>query len=251
MSLSVVILTRNEEKNIATCLKGLSFADEIVVVDDYSTDSTVEIARNFGARVFRRKLENDFATQRNFADTKARGDWVLHVDADEVISPPLREELIQIVNQPINQSTINAFFLPRRDIFFGKELRFGEAGRTKLLRLYKNRSGKWHRAVHEVYKVKGETSALKNVMYHFSHTSIRSFIASINYYTTLHAIELSREGKKSNWEKIILMPSGSFIINFIWRLGFRDGIQGFMMALMMSLHSFLGWGKLWQLQKIG
>jgi glycosyltransferase involved in cell wall biosynthesis len=247
MKLSAIVLTKNEEKNIEKCLSSLSFVDEIIVIDDFSTDKTVKLTKNYGAIVFFRRLNNNFAQQRNYALSKARGEWVLFIDADEVVSVPLKNEIIQAINNPF--SNIVGFYLKRKDIIWGKKLNFGETGKVKFLRLAKKNTGKWKRSVHEFWCVRGIKGDLHNELYHYPHPSLKEFIKDINFQSDLHSSANYWEGKKSNVIKITFWPMGKFFNNWIMRWGFLDGSQGLIIALMMSLHSFLAWSKLWILQR--
>src|SRR3990167_1565394 len=247
MDLSAVILAKNEEENILQSIESVNFCDEIIVIDDYSKDKTTEIARNHGANVFRRRLNNDFASQRNFGLQKAKGEWVLFLDADERVSENLKKEILHLIGTP--KSGYSGFFLKRKDVIFGKEVNHGEMGSLKLLRLAKKGSGFWKRSVHESWNVKGKTLTLANSIYHYPHQNLREFIDSVNYFSSLHALSNRREGKNSSLVKIILWPLGHFIKNWIFKKGFLDGTLGFVMAMFMSFHSFLAWSKLWLLQK--
>lgn len=240
---TAVVLTRNEEKNIAKCLATLRFCNEVIVVDDYSIDKTVEVARRYGARVFQRHLKDDFAAQRNFGLGKSKKDWVLFVDADERVSTSLRDEVKQLISNPVNQ--YSGFYIKRRDFVWGRELRHGESGTLKLLRLAKKNAGLWKRAVHESWEIKGEKGTLQNPLMHYPHQTLREFLSDVDRYSSLHARVLYEEGVKSNLVKIIIWPVGKFKYNWIFKLGFLDGTQGFVVAAMMSLHSFLAWSKLW------
>lgn len=243
MNISAVILSKNEEKNIAECILGLRFCDEVVVIDDNSSDKTVEIARSLGAKVFIRNLDRDFAGQRNYALQKASGRWVFFVDADERVSQELREEIKKEIGLPDNPHV--GYFLGRADHIWGKRLKYGETGSILLLRLGRKSAGKWVRNVHEVWKVVGRTKSLKNPLKHYPHQTLKEFISDINFHSDLHAVANYKEGKRSNLVKIIVIPPGKFISNWIFRLGFLDGREGFVLALMMSFHSFLSWSKLW------
>ncbi|MDO8503143.1 MAG: glycosyltransferase family 2 protein [bacterium] len=245
---TAIVLTKNEEKNIAKCLAGLRFCNEVIVVDEYSTDRTGEIARRYGARVFQRHLKSDFAAQRNFGLEKSRGDWVLFVDADERVSAALAAEIKDRVEKNKSNGT-NGFYIKRRDFVWGRELKHGESGTVKLLRLAKKNASLWKRAVHETWDVQGKTQTLENPLTHYPHQTLREFLFDVDWYSTLHARALYEEGVKSNLAKIIIWPVGKFKYGWILKLGFLDGTQGFVVAAMMSLHSFLAWSKLWLLQK--
>ena len=245
MSISAVVLTKNEEKNIDACLKGLDWCDELIVVDDHSTDKTVELAKKHKAIVYEHALENDFSKQRNFGLEKAKNEWVLFVDADETVSENLRNEIIQYTNNPINQC--NGFYVKRIDYMWGKQLKYGEQGNIKLLRLAKKEAGKWSGKVHEVWNIAGSTSLLENPLQHFPHPSLAEFLKEINFYSTLRAQELHAKGVTAPWFSVLLYTKGKFFQDYIVKFGFLDGIEGFIAALIMSFYSFLVRGKLWQL----
>jgi len=245
--ISVVILTKNEEKNIADCLQSLSWCDETIVIDDNSTDKTVEIAKKAGAKVYSHPLQNDFSQQRNYGLEKTRNEWVLFVDADERVSSALWYEMMQYTNDPINNYV--GFYIKRTDYMWGKELKYGEIGNIKLLRLAKRDAGKWEGKVHEVWKVHGKTLVLNKILRHYPHQSISEFLHEINFYTTLRAAELHRKGVKSYWWTILLYTKGKFILNYIIRGGMFDGLPGLIVALIMSFHSFLVRSKLWLLNQ--
>lgn len=243
--ITAIILTKNEEKNIVDCIESVKFCDEVVVIDDYSQDSTRKLAREKGARVLKRKLDNDFAKQRNIGLQKAKGDWALYVDADERVSAELKRE----IKTEMNRNGFEGFYLKRRDFIWGRELKYGETGKVKLLRLAKKKKGEWERGVHEVWNINIETKTLVNPLLHYPHPTLRGFLEELNWMSGLHAKENLKEGKKSNLLKIVILPTFKFIQNYFLRLGFLDGMQGFVLALTMSLHSYLAWSKLWLMKK--
>jgi len=244
--ISVVILTKNEEKNIKDCFKSVKWCDEIVVIDDYSEDKTVEIAKNLGATVFERRLEGDFSAQRNFGLERAKGEWVLFVDADERVTPKLRAEISRLY---LSETDKNGFYFKRKDWFGNKWLKHGETARVRLLRLARKGTGKWKRKVHETWEIEGQTGELRKPILHYSYSDFSQFLKKINAYSSLHAQALQEESVKPNPVRIIINPLGKFIQNYLFRLGFLDGTPGFMMAMMMSFHSFLAQAKLYQLWK--
>ena len=243
--ISVVVLTKNEEKNIVDCLESLSWCDEMVVIDDNSEDRTLEVAKKMGAKVFARSLNSDFSAQRNYGLEKANGDWVLFVDVDERVSSSLREEIIQLTNNPINQC--DGFYIKRNDFMWGKELKYGEVVNIWLLRLAKKNSGKWTGKVHEEWKTKGKIGRLRNFIIHYPHSTISEFLRDVNFYTDLRSKELFEKGVRSDFISILFYPSAKFLSNYFLKLGFLDGMQGLVFAIMMSFHSFLVRGKLWLL----
>ena len=245
MNLSAVVLTKNEENNIGECLKTLKFCDEIVVIDDFSDDGTQEIVKRFGAKLFIKELNNNFANQRNFGLEKAKNDWVLFLDSDERISKNLSDE----IRLAIKDCETMGYFIKRVDIIWGRKILYGETGNIKLLRLARRDAGMWKRQVHEEWNVSGKTKLLINPIFHYPHQKLLEFIKDINYFSDLHAKANLNEGKKSNIIKILFYPKIKFIKGYFINLGFLDSIQGFIIALCMSMHSFLSWSKLWTLQK--
>jgi glycosyltransferase involved in cell wall biosynthesis len=242
--LSCVILTKNEEKNIVDCIESVSFCDEIIVIDDNSFDNTVDLAKQNGATVFVHGVDGNFSKQRNFGLEKAKGEWVFFVDADERVSKELRNEIISKVSQ---KNDTEGFFIRRIDFFYGKMLSHGETAHINLLRLAKSEKGVWQGNVHETWEIKGKVAMLASPLLHYPHPTIREFLQEINFYTDLRAKELYKKKIQVSWYSIILYPKAKFLQNYIWRKGFLDGTEGLLIALMMSFHSFLVRGKLWQL----
>ena len=198
----------------------------------------------------RKENITDFAKERNDLLKRAKAEWVFFVDTDEVISNELKEEVLKA----IKDKNFDGYFVTRRDFLYGKELKHGEFsgrgwfGNTKLLRLGRKSSGKWERSVHEYWDVKGKLGTLKSPLLHYPHPDLKSFIGNVDYFSGLHAVALKKEGKRSSLVKIAVWPVGKFVYNFIFRLGFLDGMVGFVVALIMSFHSFLAWSKLQLLQ---
>ncbi len=242
--LSAVVLTHNDEVILERSLKSLLWCDEIVVVDDFSQDNTVKVAQRFKAKLFQRHLARDFAAQRNFALEKARGEWVFFVDSDEVVTSGLANEIKQTLRAP---GKVAGFFIKRRDFIFGQWLKYGETGKTVLLRLAKKASGEWKRPVHEVWEIRGETAQLKEPLLHYPHPNVAQFIEEINYYSTLNADFLHHQGVKVSWWQIVVYPVAKFWLDYIWYLGFLDGTAGAVVAILMSFHSFLTRAKLYSL----
>jgi glycosyltransferase involved in cell wall biosynthesis len=245
--ISAVVLTHNDEIIIPETLKHLSWCDEIIVIDDDSTDSTREIARKYTQNVIQHRLDNDFAAQRNFGLDQARGDWVLFVDSDEIVPDKLISEIKQAVS--LKNNLFVGYFLKRSDIFFGRELNHGETGGIKFIRLARKNAGRWSRPVHETWDIQGSAGKLNNPILHYPHPTISGFLEDINRYSTLNAEYFYSQGVRANLFQIICYPAGKFILNYIFKLGFLDGTGGAIVAIMMSLHSFLTRAKLYFLEK--
>lgn len=255
MKLSAVVLTKNEEKNIERCLKSLDFCDEIIIVDDYSTDNTKNIILKIkdqndksNIKIFEKKLDNDFAQQRNFGMSKASNEWVLFVDADEEVTKELTGEIVKLLNGYIVKE--NAFYLKRRDYFWDQELKFGEVSKVHnlgIVRLIKKNSGKWMGSVHEVFHTAKNIGQLTGFINHYPHPTLKEFIKDVNRYSGIRAKELYDRETKINIFEIVFFPFGKFFYNYFLNLGFLDGPAGFTYAFMMSFHSFLVRTKLYQL----
>jgi len=257
--LSAVVLTKNEERTIERCFNSLNFVDEIVIIDDYSTDNTLnkilKIKKQNGKlkfKIFQRSLNSDFAAQRNFGMEKASGEWILFLDADEEVSSDLKEEIKEVIRYAtLERDDLVGFYIKRRDFFWGREVRFGEVLKVRrkgILRLIKKGFGKWEGKVHEKFKIKNrklKIVKLKNFINHYPHPTIKDFLNEINIYSSLRADELFYQGKKTNTLEIIFYPLFKFILNYFVYLGFLDGVSGFVYAFMMSFHSFLVRGKLY------
>jgi glycosyltransferase involved in cell wall biosynthesis len=240
--ISAIVLSHNDENTITRALAGLIWCGEIVVIDDFSTDKTIDIAKRFTAKVYQHHLNDDFAAQRNFGLTKTTGDWILFVDSDEVVSGDLASEIQQSL-----EIDCSGFYIKRTDWLFGRQLRHGETGRVRLLRLAKRDAGTWKRTVHEVWNVSGATGELSHHLDHFPHQDVAQFIHEINLYSTINARYLYSKNVHVPWWHIIVYPKAKFFLDYIWYLGFLDGTAGAVVAIAMSFHSFLTRAKLWLL----
>lgn len=241
--ISAVVLTKNEETNIADCLKTLKWCDEILVIDDNSTDATREIAKLHGANVIIHELTDDFSRQRNFALSQTKGEWILYIDADERVPAALASEL----QASAKNSTYNGFSLKRIDLMWNKKLLYGETGKKTFIRFGKKNAGIWHGKVHEVWSIKGSVGTCNKSLTHYPHQTLDEFLGKINFYTTLRSQELFEQNTHANFLSILAYPIGKFFVDYIIKQGFRDGTAGIILAILMSFHSFLVRGKLWLL----
>jgi len=264
--ISAVILTKNEEKNIERCLRSVGFCDEVVIIDDFSEDKTLEKIRNkYKILIFKRKLNDDFAGQRNFGMEKTKGEWILFVDADEEVTRELKIEISRVIlnsfqdpNQIPKQvrNDMQAYYLKRRDFWWGRELRHGEIEKLRnrgIIRLVRKGSGKFSGKVHEEFKVKNQTintKHLTNFINHYPHPTVKDFLEEVNSYSTLRAKELLGNGTKTNIFEIVSYPLGKFLLTYFIKLGFLDGPAGFAYAFFMSFHSFLVRAKLFQFTNV-
>ncbi len=233
--ISAVILSKNSALTIERCLKSVTFCNEIIVIDDYSSDRTLQICRKYTSYVYQRKLADNFSSQRNFALTKCRHEWVLYVDSDETVSKGLKHEILT----SIKNENINGYYIPRKEFFLGKEMKWGEFLHFKLLRLARKESGTWKRPVHEVWEITGNCNNLSTPLIHHSHEKLENFLKKINYYSNINASFIYENYGRPNVLAITAYPFIKIIYIYIVKLGFLDGTHGAVSAFLMGWHSFL------------
>ena len=238
-----MVITRNEEGRLGTCLASLAWADEIVVVDAESTDRTVEIARGFTDRIVVRSWPG-FAAQKNFAVNQARSEWVLSVDADEEVSAELRAEILRAL---AGQPTAAGYALPRRNIFWGRWIRHGGLYPDWQIRLFRRGQGRFvERAVHESVEVTGEVWRLGGPLIHRSYESVAEFLERANRYSSLAADDLVRGGARIGPAALVLRPLGRFLTMYVLRGGFLDGAPGLLLAGLYAYYVFIRSAKVWE-----
>ncbi len=244
--LSVAIATYNEEKNIERCLKSVSFADEIVVVDESSIDKTAEIAKMLGAKVFKVKKEENFHNTKQTAIEKCTSDWILVMDADEEVSKELKSEIQATIE---SNTDFSGFEIPRRNKIFGKW--FGHTGfyPDYQVRLFKKGKGKQPgKSFHEMIEVSGDRGKLTNDLLHYHYTSIDQFVTRLNRYTTNDANYLLSKGEKVVWSDSIKFPTDEFLKRFFFWEGYKDGLHGLMLSLLQALSRAVVFAKMWEAQ---
>jgi len=182
----------------------------------------------------------DFAKARNLLMTKAKTDWLLFIDTDEILTPALKKD----INQVLKNKNYN-YQLKRQDWFLNKKLNFGETSTVRLTRLIQKGTGQWQGRVHEVFQSNLPVKTLKHPLIHQRHLTINQFIDKLNHYSSLRAAEV----KNFSLFQLLFYPPAKFIQNYLFRLGFLDGLPGLAMAFMMSLHSLMVRVKLYELQK--
>lgn len=250
MKISVAMITLNEEKILRKTLdsvKGL--VDEIVIVDSGSTDSTEMIAREFGARFFVEPWKG-YGPQRNSAIDKCQGEWILNIDADEELSEPLIEKIREIVNE--NNPEKKVYKINRLSVCFGKQLKHGGWGTSYAVRLFKKEVGRFNdNSVHEEFKTEEKIFKIKEDIFHHSYLTMEDYFTRFNRYTTEGAREYYKQGKKVSIFDIVLNPLYKFIKMYIIRLGFLDGIPGFVISCTSAMYSMIKYFKLREMYKNG
>ena len=242
LPLSVVIVTKNEEANIEDALKSVADAQEIVVVDSFSADRTVEICRKYTDKVHQQEWQG-FARQKQTAVDFAQGPWVLILDADERVTPELKAE----IRDSMAQSRCNGFYLPRENYFIGEWIRHGGWWPDHTLRLFRKDRGRLEpREVHEKVVVDGAVGYLKNPLRHFTYRSISDFMERMERYSTLAAREIIRKGGRAGVSSLMLKPGATFIRMYVLQRGFLDGTRGLVLAALYSYYTFLKYAKVWE-----
>ena len=230
VKLSVYILAFNEEAKIADCVKSVTWADEVVVIDSHSTDKTAEIAERLGAKVVQVDFEG-FGGIRVAGITHTRHDWILSIDSDERCTPNARQEILEIIN---SEDAKDVYYIPRRNLFMGKKIRFcGWYPNYRQPQLF--RRGKLtyeiKDLVHEGYKIEGSIGYLKKDITQIPFTGVSEIFYKMNRYSKLGAEKLTQKGKKlPNFPYIILRSMWAFIRIYMIKLGFLDGKAGFIIA---------------------
>ncbi len=243
MKLSAVVITQNEEKNIRECLEGLLFCDEMIVTDSGSSDRTAEIARSMGAKVFHHAFSN-FSAQKNFAIEQSSGDWVVLVDADERVDHRLREE----IKDAVGRAEVPAFYLRRKNILFGRWMRFGGSQNDLQRRLARRGLARFEGAVHERIRWDGPVRVLKNQLLHRSTASVSDYFRKLIQYTGIEAGMLHSHQAASDGSGMKLRPLAVFFDRFFLKRGFLDGWEGFLFCFLSGYYEFVKRARYWELQ---
>ncbi|KGL63088.1 glycosyltransferase family 2 protein [Polaribacter sp. Hel1_85] len=243
--ITAIIPTLNEEIHIADAIKSVSFADEIIVIDSFSTDKTLEIAEKLNVKIIKRKFD-DFSSQKNFAINQAENDWIYLLDADERVTPKVEKEIIEALKDP---KDFVGFYVRRTFYFCGKRVDYSGFQRDKVIRLFLKEYCKYSGLVHEKIVTKGKLGFFKNKIDHFSYRNYDHYISKMNHYAAIKASELHEKGKKVNIYHVMVKPTARFFIHYIIRLGFLDGFTGFLVAKTQAYGVLTRYIKLWLLNR--
>lgn len=243
--LSVVIITRNEASRIRRCLQSVAWADELIVVDSGSTDGTEAVCREFSSQVYRREFDT-FDRQKNFGLGLATGRWILSLDADEVVSPPLREELLATLAR--DGDGHDGFVLRRENYLCGRPI-LHAWGRDALVRLVRRGRGQFHGTVHEKLEVDGPVAALTQPLLHFNSDSLQEYIAKNQAYIALEAGRRHQRGERFSILRALLSPLRVFLFRYLRLRGFRDGTMGLILCVLLAFFTFLVHARLWELSR--
>jgi len=245
MQFSITIIALDAEKFLPKCLDSVRSltSDIIVVIDNRTTDDTESVARKFGAKVFIRHFV-DFSDQHNFADSKTRLNWTFSLDADEIVSSKLAEELAALPDNP----SYSAFWVPRKNKIFGRLINYSNWDPDGIIRLYDKSRNLWEGKVHEQIKTIGKTGKLTGVIYHDNYRTVSEFLSRQNTYSSAEAENLQKTNQKFNIFSAIWAAIYDFCRRFVWHGGWLDGWHGLYLAYLMAVYHISVWVKLWQKQ---
>jgi len=245
--LTAIVTTFNEEGNIAECLASLSFADEILVVDSFSTDRTVEIARAIPrARVLQHAYAGN-GPQCNWAMGEAAHPWLLIVDADERVTPALAREITEVLEKG---PAADHYFLRRDNVFLGRVIRHSGWGQDRLVRFLRRGSARYpEQLVHADMHPEGPTPVLAAPLLHYTSRSLPQSVEKLHRYAEWGAQDLVRQGRKAGFAAVALRPAWRFFRMYVLEAGFLDGVHGFLVCALQSYGVFLKWARVWELSR--
>lgn len=249
--ISVCIITRDEEDNIEECLKSVQWTDEIIVLDSFSQDKTVEISKRYTDKVFQVEWQG-YSKAKNLCIENASYEWILNIDADERVSEELKDEIIKELTAP----SCDGYYIPRENYFLGRRIRHCGWYPDYNLRLFKKDKGRFReRAVHESVGLDGRVGYLKGRLKHWTYKTIKDYINRLNLYTTLSVEELLKDafkppltviGRTRLILNLIFSPGLTFLKMFFFRLGFLDGMYGFIISYFYAFYTLVKYAKLWE-----
>jgi len=248
--LSVVIATKNEEKNIRRCLESIKWADEIVVVDDVSVDKTVEIAKNYTMHVFVNNSEGDFHKNKNLGLDRATSEWILSLDADEIVPPELAHE----IRDAIQDVSKLGYYIKRKNYFLGRCIKGCGWYPDYIIRLFRKGVTRWPLAVHDTPKIKDKyrVGRLKFPLLHYSYSSFENYFEKFNWYTTKLSKEEYEKGiritKGNALLYFLIKPLFWFMKKYLFLKGYMDGFRGLFISMSSALTIFVTYAKLWERQ---
>jgi glycosyltransferase involved in cell wall biosynthesis len=245
--LSVVVITLNEEEEIGACLEGVTWADEIVVVDSGSSDRTIEIAKKYTDKVIHHDWAG-FGAQKNFAVDCAMHDWVLSLDADERVTPHLREEIQKLLSET---PSCVAYRIARKNYFLGQWIRYAGWYPDYTIRLFHKKEGRFcEREVHETVQVNGVTAFLQHPLEHYTYRSLAAFHARMGRYAALAARQMVTEGRRFHVHDLLARPFWTFVRMYLLQQGFREGVSGLLLSSLYAYYTFFKYATLWELQRV-
>ena len=245
--ITAIIPTFNNEKLIRRCLESVKWADEVLVVDSYSSDATLDICKEYGARIVQHEYINS-ALQKNWAIPQARYEWVLLTDSDEMVEPALRDEIRKLLENP--DPGIDAYRIPRKNVVYGKWMRHGHYWPDYNIRLFRRSCRYATREVHADIDVPdGRLGILKAHHIHDDFNDMQAYLVKFARYMNYETDELVKRGKKFRLRNVTFRPFAMFCYSYFCRGGYKGGLRGFMIAVQKAYYNFAMYMQLWELQR--
>ncbi|MBS1960252.1 MAG: glycosyltransferase family 2 protein [Bdellovibrionales bacterium] len=249
--LSAIVLTHQSDRTLDSVLSALTWCDEIVVVDSGSKDKSIEIAKKYGANVLTRAFDG-YGPQKKYAVEQAKNDWVFVVDSDEVVTPELQREIVEMFAAGYPAETIVGYEVQIKLVFLKKAMNYSGTGNKFHLRLFNRKFGNFNVAfVHENVEINGSLRHLKHPMLHYSYLTVEDYFNKFNTYTTFAAQDMAKKNKRISLVRLFTSFQAHFITRFIFRLGFLDGYHGFLWSLFSAMYPSVKYAKLIELKKSG
>ncbi|PQJ14220.1 glycosyltransferase family 2 protein [Nonlabens tegetincola] len=247
-NITAIIPAFNEEHNIVDVLKSVDFCDEVILVDSNSTDNTVELAKPYFTKLLTRNYEHS-ASQKNWAIPQAKHEWILLVDADERVTPALKEEILNLY-PTLDTSDYVGYWIGRRNFFMGKQVRYSGWKNDKVIRLFKKSKCKYKdKHVHSEIIADGPVGKLENRFLHYKYVSMDHHVKKLQRYADLQAKDFDKKVGKITAYHIVIKPMWGFFKHFFVQKGFLDGFVGFTIAYLRSYMIFMRYVKLWLLRR--
>jgi glycosyltransferase involved in cell wall biosynthesis len=246
--LTVLLPTYNCQKTVRATLESVKWADEILVVDSFSSDGTLDTCRAYGARIIQHEYINS-ALQKNWALPQCRHEWVLEIDSDEILSDDLRAEIEQAIAAAPPE--VHAFRMPRRNHMLGRWVRYGGIYPDYQIRVMRRDQARWHeREVHAHITVPGRIETLRHDLLHYDIPVLAKPLRNLDRYTRYEADELKKHGSQFRWHHLLVRPCGAFLYRYLWLQGFRDGWRGLIICAYWSAYVFFSRAKQWEMEEL-
>jgi glycosyltransferase involved in cell wall biosynthesis len=243
-TISATVITYNEEDNIRDCLESVKWVDELIVVDSFSSDRTVDICRQYTRHVVQQPWPGH-VRQKQFALEQATGDWILSLDADERLSSEAQEEILSETSRAADH--IDGFVFPRHSYYLGRWINHGGWYPDYKLRLIRRGKGAWTGVdPHDKLCVEGATKILKTEILHYVYRNLSHQLMTIDTFSAITARQWQEQGEPFRLRSLLLRPPAKFVECYIWKKGFLDGVPGFIIAVASSFYVFLKYAKLWE-----
>lgn len=244
--ISAVLIVKNEAHRLRACLEALNWVDEIVALDSGSEDGTVALLKEYAAKVFTRPFDQ-FDLQKNHAIDQAEGDWILSIDADEIVTQELAQQLMQLASQ--ENPEYEVYSVSRDNYFLGKPLRFGGQKMEEIIRFFRRGKARFVQPVHEYLETDGPSGRLSGCLVHKGTESLAAYLKKMRQYTSLEAAFLAEEGRRGSWLHVTVLPGVRFLYYYFFRWGILDGWRGFAFHFLSSVYYAEKYHKLMKLNK--